>query len=599
MQTIARRGPESRSARQVEPRGTHREAATPAKDQHTGMSASTRLLDALVGSALTGRGEWRLRLRCHGPHSTEQTRFLKDVRDLSVVLPEMSGEESKGAVRVEAQIHPHAPGAFRTPGCDSFHAATCLSVGVHLPRLFSRGEPLFDPALLGADGHVLPGALGAGGMQRARRFAVDHARHLVFTPSAALASYDTLYLFFLLKQPRSMLERDKDLIERVQGQLAQLVHGAYPRKIGSWIPLPMLQSTGGKRIASSRLLWARGDVVHSLERLDAWTRAVGPDREVSAIAGSSGKQAPGGAPEMRLRTLMDDYELADLDLPPALRQLVAAGSCSGQIMVLDELPLLVEAMACARYGFEDVRLVVADSRFPLSFSARIGPAHKQGLALRFRNALRAASTAHPVRLPYGITRIRLLSDGDDRTADRYVVEGGTKRAPFQLEVSHDVFISARRFHRALASHLRSFPYRVLQEVWEQVVLRRGLRDPRVRLRPRARPEKAEVPLAERIARFASEAKPLEFGFWESGDPIPWPVLRDGQVVFRLAALREQLAREINGPVPRRGEVTAAVRAAGGAPFGAMRFGKQVIRVWTLPYPGRSQAPAPGRGGAPA
>ncbi len=576
-----------------------RERATSEKDPSAGLSASARLLDALAGGVLTGRSDWLLRIRCRGPHRSERIRYVKDARHLRAVLDDVAGDETAHAGRVEAQIHPHAPGAFMTPGCDSLYAATCLSVGIHLPHLLARGGPLFDPALVDKSGRLLPGALGAGGMQRARRFAAEHTRQFVFPPSAALASYDTLYLFFLLDAPVSLLERERVLIERVQGQLACLIHGGYARRIGSWIPLPLRTSRSGKPSVAARLLWARKDRIWTLEKLDAWTRIEEPRGDVSAEGGCRRKRGGGAAPEMRLRTLMDDYELADLELPPAMKQLDAAGGCSGEVMVLDEVPLLVEAMASAGYGYEDVRLVVADSRFPLSFAACLDASLNQGLALRFRNALRAARGAYTPRLPYGITSITLLADGDDRTIDHYVVVGGTKAMPFRVDVSHDVLISARRFHRALASHLKAFPYRVPQEVWEQIVLRRGLRDPRVRLLRPPRPDGEELPLLERIRTFAAEAKPLDSWLWESGDPIPWPVLRDGQVVFRLAVLRDRLAREIHGPAPRRGEVTAAVRAAGGAPYGAMRFGKRVIRVWSLPYPGRSPAPALRRARPPA
>ncbi len=481
-----------------------------------------------------------------------------------------------------------------TPGCDSLYAATCLSIGVHLPYLLSKGAPLFDPQLVGVDGKPLSGALSPGHMQRARRFGVEHARHLVFAPSAALASYDTVYLFFLLREPTSLLERERMLVEQVQRQLAAVVHAGYAPKIGGWIPLPLEWSKDGGPRVPARLLWARR-TIHDIDKLDRWTRSALECASVARTPQSRSKRAP---PEMRLRTLLDDYELADLELPPAIRQLIAAGSSSNEIIVLDELPRLVDAMTSAGYGFEDVRLVVSDSRFPLSLSTRIDTSHCRGLALRFRNALRSVNHAYPVRLPYGISSILLLSGGDQET-DRYVVRGGTRKTAFKIEVSHDTLISARRFHRALASHIRGFPYRVPQEVWEEVVLRRGLQDPRIRLRHRADARRKDVSLVERIEAFAARAKPLAPWHAESGDSIPWPILRDGQVVFRLAILQERLTLDLEGPAPRRGQVTAAVRAAGGAPHGAMRFGSRVIRVWTLPAAGRSDRSTPRHGQPPA
>lgn len=544
-----------------------------------GVSASTRLLDTAVGAAL--RQGWFVRIAQRRRHDV-RTQIVQSMREVSAALSDRQIEA--GGSSVYAQVHPHETGAFVTPGCDSLYAVTCLSVAVRVPWLFRRGEPLFEPELVNANGEVEGGALGAGRMQRARRFAVDHAKRLVFRPSAALASYDSVFLFFLISKPIALLSSDKERVDRVQAQLARLVHGGYPRKIGSWVPLPLECQRNGRRFVRSRLLWARRDIVYDLDRLDHWAH----EREHARGERRRGaRRQP--APELRLRTLMDDYELRDLDLPPAMRQLIAAGSSSSRTIVLDELPLLVDAMARAGYGFEDLRVVLSDTRFPLAYSARIEDSHRRGLGLRFSRAVRDAVSAYPPRLPYGISSIVRDRDEGDLTVDRYVVRGGTKGAPFTIEVSHDILISARRFHRALATHLKTFPYRVPQEVWEEIVLRRGLCDPRIVLGRRRRTEADPVPLAERIGAFASEAKPLEPWLWESGESIPWPVLRDGQVVFRLAVLRERLAAEIEGPAPGRSEVTAAVRAAGGAPFGAMRFGERVIRVWTLPYPGRQQA----------
>ncbi len=574
---------------------------TPTEQQSAGLSASADLLGVLVGHVLTSGSNWSLRIRRAGSDGNGRTSLLRHVGKLRGVLYELADSGSGLSSGVDAQIHPHESGAFKTPGCDSLYAATVLSVGIHLPHLFAEGGPLFDPALLAADGKLVPGALGGGRMQLARRFAVEHARQFVFRPSAALASYDTVYLFFLISEPVALSAKDKERIDRVQCQLARLVHGGYARKIGNWIPLPLPYSKGGKSFVTSRLLWARKDLVYELKKLDDWTRTEEPALAVQPRAQSGRQGRRRRAPEMRLRTLMDDYELVDLDLPDTIRQLIAAGHCPGRSLMLDELPLLVDAMARAGYGFEDVRIVVADTRFPLSYSAHIDGSKRQGLALRFSQTIRARNEAYGARLPYGITGIVLLADGDGRTVDRYVVTGGTKGSPFRIEVSHDVLISAKRFHRALSSHLKGFPYQVPQEVWEEIVLSRGLRDPRIVLGRSRTPKKNEAPLVERIGRFTAEAKPLEPCHWESGDSIPWPVLRDGQVVFRLAAVSDYLAREIEGPAPSRGEVAAAVRAAGGAPYGAMRFGGRVIRVWTLPYAGRPRgpAPAPGRGRAPA
>ena len=558
-----------------------------------GLSACEHLLDLLVGDVLTGRGNWMVRIRRDGERGGEQTALLRDVKSLGRALSKSSAIEPLASSRVHVQVHPHESGGFMTPGCDSLYAATCLSIGIHLPHLFRKGGPLFDPNLVGQDGELQPGAVGGGRLQRARKFAIHHARQFVFPPSAALASYDTIYLFFLITKPTSILQREKEQLDRIQSQLACMVHAGYPRRIGGWTPLPLPCSTSGRRQVAARLLWAHRDIAYDLDKLDCWT-------ECGAAGEVTGSQGRGkGPPELRLRTLMDGYELADLDLPGSMRQLIATGARPGELIVFDELPLLIDAMARARYGFEDVRLVASDTRFALSFAAHIDVASRRSLALRYRNALRGVGTAYPTRLPYGIASITVHADEDDPTIQRYLVEGGTKKAPFQIEVSHDVLISARRFHRALSNHLRSFPYRVPQEIWEHIVLRRGLQDPRIRLRQPLGTADEAVPLVERIERFAQDAKPLEPWLWESGDPIPWPVLRDGQVVFRLAVLRDWLSREIKGPPPRRFEVATAVRAAGGAPFGAMRFGKRVIRVWTLPYPGRTRAQARGCGRAPA
>lgn len=424
-------------------------------------------------------------------------------------------------------------------------------------------------------------------MQRARKFAVQHVKRFVFRPSVALASYDTIYLFFLISKPMALLSIDKERVDRIQHHLAVLLHGGYPRKVGSWVPLPLRRIVDAKPRVSSRLLWAEPQLVYDLDRLDDLTTPSHVSDQLKA------RRRTPSPPDVRLRTLMDEYELADLDdLPTPLRQLIAAGHRpSMQLSLHDDIPLLVAAMAQAGFGFEDVRLVLSDQRFPLSLTAHIDSGRRRGLALRYINALRSRGSAYPPRLPYGITGIVALKDVTRQTTDRYLVRGGTESRPFDMEISHDVLISARRFHRALASHLRSFPYRVPQEVWEEVVLRRGLRDPRIIVARQDSGPPDVVSLVERVEAFASEAKPLEPWLWESGDPVPWPVLRDGQVVFRLAVLQERLATGIRGSPPRRGEVAAAVRAAGGAPYGAMRFGGRVIRVWTLPYVGRTSGPA--------
>jgi len=530
-----------------EPVEASKSSTTPTEQKSAGLSASARLLEVLVGHVLTGRGAWSLRIQRTASDHNQWMPDLQDVKEVRGALTKLADADSGLPSAFDVQIHPHEPGAFRTPGCDSLYAATCLAIGIHLPHLFHKGGPLFDPALLAADGKLLPGALGGGRMKRARRFAIEHARQFVFRPSAALASYDTVYLFFLISQPVPLLSTEKEQIDRVQNQLARVVHGGYAPKIGNWIPLPIPYSRGGKPLLTSKLLWARKDIVYDLKKLDHWTRT--EERAQAARPRTqSGRHGPRQrAPEFRLRTLMDGYELADLDLPDAMRQLIAAGHCSGRSLVLDELPLLVDVMARARYGFEDVKLVVSDVRFPLSFSAHVDGSRRQGLALRFSHSLRGRNEACALKLPYGIIGIVLLTDGDGQTVDRYVVTGGTKSAPFRIEVSHDVLISAKRFHRALSNHVKGFPYRVPQEVWEEIVLRRGLRDPRIVLRRSRSPGKNEAPLVERIGRFAAEAKPLEPWLWESGDPIPWPILRDGQVVFRLADLSGWLAREVEGP----------------------------------------------------
>ena len=544
-------------------------------EQQVGPTACARLLGTLVGHVLSpDKGNWFLRLRRTDPGGVHRSVELRELDGLAHAL----GQLQAGAGRVEAQVHLHQPGAFLTPGCDGLYAATCVCAAIHLAHLYRRGAPLHDANLEtpGGSPRLRPGHIDA-----ARNFAVRHAGEFVFRPSVALASYDTVYLFFLVPEPTALLSNDKERLDRVQHRVARLLHGGYAPRVGSWFPLP-LRCADSRKLAA-RLLWAHPEPVYDLGTLDQFAGACLPH---NAPRPTRSKPSP---PEVRLRTLMDGYTLADLsDLPAPMRQIIASGHRSAPLSLQDDVPSLVDAMAHAGFGFEDVRLVLSDTRFPLALSVHIDGSLRRGLGLRFINALRWRRAAYRPRLPYGIATIASMHDESGQTSDRYAIIGGTKRQGFRMEISHDVLISARRFHRALANHLKSFPYRVPQEVWEDVVLRRGLRDPRVTIVGAEDAETESRPLVERIEAFASEAMPLEPWSWSPGDPIPWPVVRDGQVVFRLAALSHRLAQEIQGPAPGRSEVAAAVRACGGAPYGAMRFGKRVIRVWTLPYAGRVQ-----------
>ncbi len=66
------------------------------------------------------------------------------------------------------------------------------------------------------------------------------------------------------------------------------------------------------------------------------------------------------------------------------------------------------------------------------------------------------------------------------------------------------------------------------------------------------------------------------------DPLSWPLLRDGFVVFPLKHLQAFVAARTRGTPVGRAAVAAAVRAAGGENHGAIRFGTRIVRCWRLP-----------------
>ena len=150
-------------------------------------------------------------------------------------------------------------------------------------------------------------------------------------------------------------------------------------------------------------------------------------------------------------------------------------------------------------------------------------------------------------------------------------------------------MSARRFRAALSGRLGRPVYAVPPKTWE-ASLAAAFEDGTV-FAGRAGPEVGEAPapsIEDRVLEFAAGARP-EFPGDDEGEKDPWPVLRDGLVLFPLRVLLGWLARRIEGPAPALGEITRAVRNSAGGPYGVVRLCSRRVRVWSLPW----------RGGTPA
>jgi hypothetical protein len=197
-------------------------------------------------------------------------------------------------------------------------------------------------------------------------------------------------------------------------------------------------------------------------------------------------------------------------------------------------------------------------------------------------------------MPYGISQIVAPPRPSDGAHQRYFVRGGTKASPFEIQVDWPTLNSALRFRRALGEHLGRPVPGVVPEVWAGT-LERAFADPGF-VRWADVGERASKPSVEDlVAEFAATATP-----WKEPSPgAPparpvWPVVRGGQVLAPLRAFVSAVARRLDGPSPALGDVTRAVRALGGGPYGSPRFGNVKVRVWGLPYR-PSAVPPPARG----
>lgn len=185
------------------------------------------------------------------------------------------------------------------------------------------------------------------------------------------------------------------------------------------------------------------------------------------------------------------------------------------------------------------------------------------------------------RLPHGIQRVFEIPGADPSDLRRFIVRCGPHRSPVEVEVSFDVLVTASRFRLALGNRLAKLPYAVPSAVWHEAV-QLALRDPRIVgcLKPGAR---ASKPLSALVAEYTATATDWVPPRVDRKEPLAWPVLRDGLFVFPLSHLQKFVAARILGTRVGRDAVAAAIRAAGGDTHGPMRFGRQLVRCWQLPY----------------
>lgn len=544
----------------------------------TGVPAALAIVDALAGPLLAQPGNrWMLGVDRTGipdprwPGSAARTTAVAGRGAMEALLVELAASLHDGgpAPALHATVthdEPGDPDGRRT-------AVLGLQLEVDVVALFREAGPLYEVDLVGPTGEPGRGQFTVGRLSRARRFLDEHLARSPFRPTIVLEGGRLWRLVYVLERPLLEHPDTHALLDATARQVARAIHGAYPVSATTPIPLPIGEEQGGSSAWRLR-------VTAPARRVDA-EATLARARRIEAVAPEGVPEAASRIPlAARMRTLPDDWDLSDLELPGDLRQMLVTGVHARGRIVLEVVPWLVRAMALRRYGWFDVEAVLGDRRFSLATALRTDHGHRGALKRLFLQALAVAPTSYPARLPHGIRRVLEGPAPHPGDLRRYVVRCGPRRAPVEIEVSYDVLVSASRFRRALGNRLGTVPYAVTSEVWTEAV-QLALRDPRVVGRLAAGAAAAK-PLSELLVEYAATATPWIPGADEGGPPVTWPVLRDGFAVFPLKHLQAFVDARTRGSRVGRAAVAAAVRSAGGENHGPMRFGAKCVRCWRLP-----------------